>query len=223
MSGSTVCMGATSEGLPSAEQFKRQRAHMTLPERLCFLLDVSPEMGSPWEDGQPRIEAVKAAVRMIYRRKVNLCAGHSFAVMAFDRCGRVTPLGPFSSKASDLDSALEAVRVQPQVEAVPGDAVDLSVLVDDVQTALRADPSADSAARYIHRCVIIYCRSDEVRRQRRNRYFFNICFVSSCIGSSVFVRACAAARAFFLRGHPVSAPPRQRAGGPMPICVRRAV
>lgn len=214
----SVCVGAPAEGLSAAEEFRRQRVWMSRPERLCFLVDVSTEMSSPWEDGEPRIEAVKAAVRLIYRRKVNLCPGHSFAVMTFDHSGRVTPLGAFSSKASDLDAALEGLHVQPHA-GPPDDAMDLSLLIDDMQAALRINPSDLAAARYIHRCIIIYGRSDEVMslHNMQPKVCSNQSYDFSCSGSSVFIRTGFSSRALFLHRYSVYSPSRQRAGGAVPI------
>lgn len=66
----------------SEEEFKRQRAMLVLPERICFLVDTCGEMTAAWEDGVSRLEAIKSGARISL---LTLCTLDDLLFLQYDQ------------------------------------------------------------------------------------------------------------------------------------------
>lgn len=158
-------MSAAEGNSVSLTAFAAQRRRMALPEKLCFLVDTHPEMGTTWESDETRVEAAKAAIRLIVRRKVNLSAAHQYAVCSYDQKGRIQRGCEFTNKISEIDAALHALQLSSPIDKADIGPMDMSTLLDQLQIVLFDDGSTAASLdnKYVNRCVLIYGRSFEVR------------------------------------------------------------
>lgn len=161
------CIESVAESAPSAEEFSRQRRRMTLPERLCFLLDTGPEMAAVWEEGEQRLDAMKMAIKLIIRRKVNLNPKHQYALATFDGNGSLNHVCEFTSSVSEIDTALERVKQSTSPESP----VDLSHLVDSLQQKVFHSAAESAVENSLCRCVLVFGRSSTVmKRPKYEKY-----------------------------------------------------
>jgi hypothetical protein len=138
-------------------------------------------MLSPWEEGEARLLAVKAAIKLIVRRKANLSLKHRFAVLTFDQTGSIALVCGFTNSVSDVDAALDSVTVPvasagllppPPGQGQEGaEGLDVARLLDGLQATLYTRQAGRQTAggggneeTYIDRCIMIYGRSSEVGR-----------------------------------------------------------
>ena len=107
---------------------------------------------------------VHTAIRFIIQRKVNISSKHQFSICIFSQNGDIKRICDFSNKISELDMALERVRVDSVdvTQLSRNGSVDVSRLVDTLEIEVYRNASKEFSIQYVNRCILVYGRSSEV-------------------------------------------------------------